>query len=235
MARAPDPTRPARHRRGFTLIEVMVALAIMALMAAMAWQGVSSLLRSRDLAQDRMERLLRLQAVMGQWEADLQEVLDTGLVPGVQFDGATLRLTRQRPDGVEVVAWALRGDRLQRWTAPVTARGPALQEAWFGSLQLLGNENAQLQALEGLTGWQVYYWRQNAWSNAQSSGDSVAAATGTPPATPPGGAGATGAPSAAANREALPEGVRLVLRFAPGSGFEGSLTRDVRLGPQARR
>lgn len=228
--------RPAPTRRGFTLIEVMVALAIMALMAAMAWQGVSSLLRSRDIAQERMERLLRLQAVMGQWEADLQEVLDTGVVPGLQFDGATLRLTRQRPHGVEVVAWSLRGDRLQRWTAPVTARGPALQEAWFGSLQLLGNEAAQLRTLDGITGWQVYFWRQNAWSNAQSSGDGVAT-----PGTGTGGTGGSGTPpgsgtaGATTPREALPEGVRVVLRFAPGSGFDGSLTRDVRLGPQARR
>lgn len=235
MARVAATSAVPHRPRGFTLIEVMVALAIMALMAAMAWQGVSSLLRSRDLAQARMERLLRLQAVMGQWEADLQEVLDSGLVPGIQFDGATLRLTRQRPDGVEVVAWALRGDRLQRWTAPVTARGPALQEAWFGSLQLLGNEGAQLQALEGLTGWQVYFWRQNAWSNAQSSGDSAATAPGAGASAPQGGGGAAGAPAAGTPREALPEGVRLVLRFAPGSGFDGSLTRDVRLGPQARR
>jgi len=38
--------------------------------------------------------------------------------------------------------------------------------------------------------------------------------------------GATAAP-----RQALPSGVRVVLTFAPGSGLNGTLTRDSLLGP----
>jgi hypothetical protein len=32
-------------------------------------------------------------------------------------------------------------------------------------------------------------------------------------------------------RQALPDGVRLVLAFAPGSGLNGSLVRDTLLAP----
>ena len=34
-------------------------------------------------------------------------------------------------------------------------------------------EPGQLRALQGLTGWQVYYFVGNAWSNAQSTGNLV--------------------------------------------------------------
>ena len=108
--RPPLPgSRPRSRLRGFTLIELLVALSIMAVMAAMAWQGVDAVVRSREITQAHMERLLRLQSVMSQWEIDLREVHDSQVVPGLNFDGATLRLTRRRPEGLQVVAWTLRG------------------------------------------------------------------------------------------------------------------------------
>ena len=87
------PTRSLRPSRsaGFTLIEVLVALFILALMSAMAWQGVDAIARSRESTQARMDRRLRLQTVLAQWEPDVHEVSDTQVVPGLNFDGATLR------------------------------------------------------------------------------------------------------------------------------------------------
>jgi general secretion pathway protein K len=105
-------------------------------------------------------------------------------VPALQFDGATLRLTRRQPQGVQIVAWSLRGDALTRWTAAPTTRAEALQETWFQSYQLLGNEPGQLRALPGVASWQMYCYRGNGWSNCQSSGDLVADAAPPPPPPP---------------------------------------------------
>jgi general secretion pathway protein J len=60
--------RLARTHSGFTLVEVLVALMIMALMAAMAWQGVDGVVRSRNDSQARLEQTLRLNTVVAQWE-----------------------------------------------------------------------------------------------------------------------------------------------------------------------
>ena len=78
--------------RGFTLVEVLVALAIMAVMAALAWQGVDGMMRSREAGQQAIERTSRLNTIVVQWEQDLRELHDTGIVPAITFDGQTLRL-----------------------------------------------------------------------------------------------------------------------------------------------
>jgi general secretion pathway protein J len=215
------PAPPAA--RGFTLVEVLVALMVLALMASMAWRGVDTLIRTREVAQKRMDSLLRAQAVMAQWEADLQSVVGTQVAPGLTCQGASLHLTRRHPDGVQVVAWALRSGDLSRWTAPPTTRSEALQEAWLRSFQLLGNEAEQLRTLQGVSQLQVFFYRGNAWSNCQSSGD-VAAPPPPPASGAPGGQGAGG-------KEALPDGVRVVVTFAEGGTLAGVVTRDIRLTP----
>lgn len=226
----PSATRPALRARGFTLVEVLVALMVLALMASMAWKGVDTLIRTREVAQKRMDSLLRAQSVMAQWEMDLQNVVGTQVAPGVSCQGSSLHLTRRQPDGVQVVTWALRSGTLSRWSAPATTRSETLQEAWLQSFQLLGNEPQQLSTLQGVSQLQVYFYRGNAWSNCQSSGD---LADASPPPPPPPAAGAPPPPGGGApgGKEALPDGVRLVLTFADGGTLAGTVTRDVRLTP----
>jgi general secretion pathway protein J len=47
------PRRPAAER-GFTLVEVLVALVVMAVLASMAWQGIDGIARSRTIADERL-------------------------------------------------------------------------------------------------------------------------------------------------------------------------------------
>lgn len=204
--------------RGFTLVEVLVALMVLALMAAMAWRGVDALIRTREVAQARMEALLRAQSVLAQWEADLHAVISTQVSPGVLCEGASLHLTRRQPDGVQVVTWALRSGTLNRWAAAPTTRSEALQESWMQSFQLLGNEPGQLRTLQGVSQWQVYFYFGNAWSNCASSADLVEAPQ--PAASAPSG-----------SKQALPDGVRMVITFADGGTLAGTVTRDIRLAP----
>lgn len=208
---------------GFTLVEVLVALFIMAVIAAMGWQGIATMARSREVADAASQRTLRLSAVMGQWERDLQAIYDGPQVPGVAFDGGTLRLVRRvdgagASGGVQVVAWTLRGDVWRRWTGPVVQRSEALQQAWLTSFQLQGPEAGQLRLLDGVSAWQVYFWRGQGWSNAQSTGDLSVV-------TPPPAAASGAAPPSPRTR--LPGAVRLQLTLP-----EGTLHRDVQLAPQ---
>ena len=208
--------------RGFTLVEVLVALALMALLASMSWQGIASVAAAKRASDQRVNDTLRAGTVLAQWEQDLNQLYDTALAPSLAFDGAVLRLVRRQEQGLQVVAWALREGRWMRWASPAVTRTSALQDAWLASQQLLGNEPGQLTLLEGIAAWQVYYFRGNSWSNAQSSAD-VATAPALGASAPPTG------------RSALPTGVRLVLTLR-GAGADGqlasTLTRDLLLAPQ---
>ena len=163
--------RAAAARRGFTLIEVLVTITILAVLAGMAWQGIDSIVRTKAISEQRLDAVLRLNTVLAQWDADLSTLHDTAVVPPLQFDGASLRLTRRTDLGVQMVVWTLRDGIWHRWAAPPVTRSSELQDVWLRSQQLLGNEAGKVRALPGLEQWQVYFWRNNAWTNPQSTGD----------------------------------------------------------------
>lgn len=207
--------------RGFTLIEVLVSLLILSVLAASAWKGLDAIGNSREVAEQSLQQTLRLQSVMTQLEADLAQVLDTQVVKAFQFDGAALRMTRRTPTGVQVVVWSLREGRWQRWASEDATGVAALERAWRQSQQLIGRERGTLVALRGVSQWQVFCFRDGSVSNCQSSGDALR-----------GGAGEIGATG---SREQLPQAVRVQWVFGEGSGFQGSLSRDLMLAPQAQQ
>ena len=53
-----------RRLRGFTLIELLVAMAILAIIAAMAFGGLNNLIDQRELARERTERWREIQLAM---------------------------------------------------------------------------------------------------------------------------------------------------------------------------
>lgn len=203
----------ARTGRGFTLVEVLVALFVMALMAALAWRGVDGVLKSRDAGRDAVDRTMQLTTLMAQWETDLQSLHRDAGVPALAFDGRTLRLVRRADGALQLVAWSLDGGQWLRWTSPPARRAGELQQAWLRSQQLQRDSPGQLPLLDGVVDWQVYFYRGNAWTNAQSTGDLVQPSE-------------SGASAPQRPVEQLPAGVRLVLQL------DGqTLTRDVLVAP----
>jgi general secretion pathway protein J len=119
----------SRRAGGFTLIEVLVAVLIFALLTAAAYAAVDVLLRSRQALQVRAESLQNLQTTLGRLERDLRQTLS---VPVRDEYGETLDLLRGGVDAIELtraglsnplgvararierVQWALQDDTLSR-------------------------------------------------------------------------------------------------------------------------
>lgn len=182
--------------RGFTLVELLVALALMALMAVLSWRGFHSMSLSRQQLSSYSEQLLSLQNGVAQWTADLDALEQQPGFNSLEWDGRALRLLRrssQAPgEGLYVVAWA-QGTRAQgsvwmRWqSAPLTSRAQLLA-AWSQAALWAQNpgdaERKQEVLITPLVGWQIVFFRGGAWTNALSSADVVSMAP-TPQAQSP--------------------------------------------------
>ncbi len=220
----------SRAVRGFTLVELLVALFAMALLAIMSWRGLDGMVRTQSSTQARADEVLTLQVGLAQWAADLDALSELPRISALDWNGRVLRLTRHATtsttDGVLVVGWSRRvidgtGMWLRWQSPPVTTRAQWAQQWERADLwsQNPGDEEKRHEvAITPMLEWQIYYFRENAWSNAQSS-DAMTRVE--PPLTPASGAAPPAAPAAI-----VPDGVRLVLTLPPGQAISGALTRD---------
>lgn len=215
-----------KKQGGFTLIEVLVAITLMAVLAGLSWRGIDGLMRTRDITQARVNQVAVVQTVLAQWQADLDALQTSSVsVSGLQWDGRVLRMVRRasnwRADGSDpglwVVGWTRRtvagGDNTLgqwvRWQSPALQSTLQLKEAWAQAEQWGQNRSAQDAPLETpllpLQQWQLTYYRGNAWTNPLSSADGK---------------------SNDASKAELPDAIRLQVDLPSSTGVNGRLTLD---------
>ena len=218
-----------RRVRGFTLVEMLVSLFVMAVLAGLSWRGIDGMMRARAQTEAYADQVLSMQTGLAQWGADLDAIIELSGFTALQWNGRVLRLTRRSSlspaDGPRVVGWALRGGQWRRWESrPLYTRGDvdaAWQQADLWSQTPSDAMQRQEVVIAPLEDWQIFYFRNNAWTNPQSSAASGQSTTATAPI---GAASSVGAPQAASN--ALPDAVRLVMQLPAGRAIAGRVQRD---------
>jgi general secretion pathway protein J len=213
--------------RGFTLIEVLVALVVMSIMAVLTWQGIDGMAKASSQHRIRSDEVAVIQTALLQWRTDLDHMIDASqaapapvagaqsTAQAIEFDSRVLRITRRfAGDELRVVAWgskrvdsAVGGNlRLMRWVSePIRTRGQ-WQAAWSEAARW-GQSASQADAARetavlSVDEWQIFYYRNDAWSNPLS------------------------ADGAEISASVNPDGVRLILQLSSAQPPGGKLTLD---------
>jgi prepilin-type N-terminal cleavage/methylation domain-containing protein len=118
--------RPFSRTQGFTLVELMVAIAVMALLALVSWRGLDSMVRAQESIRARNEQQMVLQTVIAQWNADLEALMPLEYAQAIDWDGQVLRMTRKSSAAVEPCCcpWT-NGACTTTGTMPGAIRSPA--------------------------------------------------------------------------------------------------------------
>jgi general secretion pathway protein J len=155
-----------RAAPGFTLVELLVAIWIMAIVAVIAWRGLSALVATRDRLGPEADEVRSLLTGFGQMERDLAHAANQALVsslPGASvsvpiIDGAPalqiLRFSEPLADGgsaVQQVTYAVVDGTLLRQCSPPTRSIQTALSATPSTVRLVAK----------VTSMQVRVWRVN--------------------------------------------------------------------------
>ena len=201
-----------QRSHGFTLIEVMIALAIMTVLSIMAWQGISAMLQAQKFSKERSAQVAVMQTALAQWGSDLDHVsygVDyLGDIPAIRYDGSSLFIVRydaMRGDrALIVVAWTKRADDANADPKAITTstdlRAAYTQaQAWASAGADTELRGAELNIMP-IARWEVQSYQDGGWASD------------------------TTIPSS--NGKNGDDALRLILQPAEGGLFAGEITRD---------
>ncbi|MES2980015.1 MAG: prepilin-type N-terminal cleavage/methylation domain-containing protein [Pseudomonadota bacterium] len=210
--------RPGRSLRasGMTLVEVLVALSIMAVLALMSWRGLDAMVRTQSTTVNVNEDVLALQGGIEQWTLDLDMLAQTPWTSPLAWEDGSIRMTRRSAldsESLRLVVWTMQaegsGQRWVRWqSGEIRSKQDftAASQQASGWLQGKAGEAAQAVRIVSVSGFQVLFHSAGRWQPAPRPQPNRAAVEGI-----------------AAD---LPDGVRLMLELPPQGTFSGGLNVD---------
>jgi general secretion pathway protein J len=158
--------RRSKHA-GFTLLELLVAIAVLSLVSLIAWRGLDSLVHTRERLQPRAEEVRELLVAFGQIERDLAQVVNTSFVPisaapvivrtGTPAGFAMVRFApviEGSPNALQQVIYEVRAGRLVRLSSLPTLAIGASTAAELVETPLLADVQAlQIRVWQAGRGW----------------------------------------------------------------------------------
>lgn len=168
-------TSTVHRQQGFTLMEVLIAVAITSVIGLGVWQVINSVVNSRDRVNELAEQFAAVQKVMLLLERDITQVVNRpardiygDFQPALtsQQGGYTLSITRLgwrnplrlRRSELQRVAWEYSGSELRRHYWPMVDQG---QEDSSREVLLLDHVlSFEVQFLDANGNWQAQWPKQ---------------------------------------------------------------------------
>jgi general secretion pathway protein J len=127
-----------RRNRGLTLIELMVAIAVLAFISVLGWRGLDAITRARESLNNELAQTRGLQLAFAQMQIDCANAVDASTLAGstpLMIDGNRVSLVRRlQPEGqagaLQLVTWRWRDGALTREETPPTRDLNQLNRYW---------------------------------------------------------------------------------------------------------
>lgn len=164
-----------KNARGFTLVELLVAITVLAIVAVMGWRGLDGIVRSREQLTQNMEQTRGIQLTFAQMQSDLEQIADKTLLRQRQnllADASRLVFIRtvlaeNAPSQLQVVSYQILDGVLSRRESALTRDLLQLDALWQAAT---GDTRAGVSvALQGgVTGMDVRVWEGGGWKAPQN-------------------------------------------------------------------
>lgn len=184
--------RTSRRQIGLTLIELLIAITVLAVVAVLGWRGLDSIVRSRIALTAEMERTRGVQLAFAQLERDCANIVGPDIVPDLPPIAAQQQrlvlirkvFSENQPVRLQVVAYRVRDGVLSRRESRPTRDLSELATAWLINDDSMARDEVALKA--GVNAITVRVWASNAitWRavdiNAPQMATGTAVAGGAP-------------------------------------------------------
>ena len=176
-----NPRSPRDTTRGFTLIELIVAISILALVAVLGWRGLDGIVRARISLNAEMEETRAMQLTFAQLQSDAAHLAPASLMStrplllAMQDRLLLVRLifAEQQPMQVQIVDYRLHDGVLTRTESTPTRDLNTLDAMWQSALNNAGNSEPQTVILQShIAALQIQLWDSQArgWRPANAIG-----------------------------------------------------------------
>jgi general secretion pathway protein J len=167
---------PSRQR-AFTLVELLVAISILAIVAVLGWRGLDGIMRARFTLTEQMETTRGLQLAFAQMQSDCEHMVDPetlGSRPTLMSEADHLTLVRTvlaegEPSRLQVVSYRVKNGVLSRRESNATRELQQLDMLWQNAIGNADTSTAvTLQA--GVQAMVIRVWEGGGWKVSASGG-----------------------------------------------------------------